>query len=64
MRSYPNFLPLSKREVEQIGKAMAPFKFDVVYGHYFDRVIAKDAKDVLEKSVARYIAAIDGTRGY
>jgi len=64
MRSYPNFLPLSKREVEHIGKAMAPYKFDVVYGHYFDRVIAKDAKGVLEKSVARYIAAIEGTRGY
>jgi len=64
MRSYPNFLPLSKREVEHIGKAMAPFKFDVVYGHYFDRVIAKDAKGVLEKSVARYVAAIEGTRGY
>ena len=64
MRSYPNFLPLSKREVEHIGKAMAPFKFDVVYGHYFDRVIEKDAKQVLEKSVARYIAAIEGTRGY
>jgi hypothetical protein len=43
---------------------MAPFKFDVVYGHYFDRVIAKDAKVVLEKSVARYVAAIEGTRGY
>jgi len=64
MRSYPNFLPLSKREVEHIGKAMAPFKFEIVYGHYFDRVIAKDAKGVLEKSVVRYVAAIEGTRGY
>jgi hypothetical protein len=43
---------------------MAPFKFDIVYGHYFDRVIAKDAKGVLEKSVVRYVAAIEGTRGY
>jgi metallo-beta-lactamase superfamily protein len=64
MRSYPNFIPLSAREVEHIGKALAPFKFDIIYGHYFDRVIAKDAKQVLEKSVARYVAAINGTRGY
>jgi hypothetical protein len=64
MRSYPNFIPLSAREVEHIGKALAPFQFNIVYGHYFDRVIAKDAKLVLEKSVARYIAAINGTRGY
>jgi hypothetical protein len=64
MRSYPNFIPLSQKEVEHIGAAMAPFKFDVLYGHYFDRVIAKDAKQVLEKSIARYIAAVNGTRKY
>jgi hypothetical protein len=61
MRSYPNFIPLSAREVEHIGAAMAPFSFDVLYGHYFDRVIARDAKAVLEKSVARYLANINGT---
>jgi hypothetical protein len=63
MRSYPNFIPLSQSEVEHIGAAMAPFSFDVLYGHYFDRVIVKDAKQVLEKSIARYLAAIEGTRG-
>ena len=64
MRSYPNFIPLSAREVEHIGAAMAPFPFDVLYGHYFDRVIASGAKQVLEQSIARYIAALNGTRGY
>jgi len=64
MRSYPNFIPLSQKEIEHIGQAMAPFKFDALYGHYFDRVIAKDAKLVLEKSIARYLGAINGTRGY
>ena len=64
MRSYPNLIPLSKREVEAIGKALAPFAFETIYGHYFDRVIARDAKVVLAKSVARYIAAIEGRRGY
>jgi glyoxylase-like metal-dependent hydrolase (beta-lactamase superfamily II) len=61
MRSYPNFIPLPARDVEQIGKAMAPFSFDALYGHYFDRVIPKDAKQVLQKSVTRYLANIDGT---
>jgi glyoxylase-like metal-dependent hydrolase (beta-lactamase superfamily II) len=64
MRSYPNFIPLSRREVENIGRALAPYKFDTVYGHYFDRVIPSRAKDILEKSIARYVAAIEGTRGY
>jgi hypothetical protein len=63
MRSYPNMIPLSRREVEAIGRAMAPFAFERLYGHYFDRVISSVAKSVLEKSVARYIAAIEGTRG-
>jgi hypothetical protein len=64
MRSYPNLIPLSAKSVEHIGAALAPFSFDAIYGHYFDRVIAKDAKSVLEKSVARYVAAVNGTRGY
>jgi len=64
MRSYPNFIPLSRKEVERIGQAVEPFSFETIYGHYFDRVIAKDAKAVLEKSIARYIAAIEGTRAY
>jgi hypothetical protein len=61
MRSYPNFIPLSAREVEKIAAALAPFSFDTIYGHYFDRVIAADAKQVLQRSVARYLAAIAGT---
>jgi len=64
MRSYPNFIPLSARAVEHIGRALAPFAFETIYGHYFDRVIARDAKQVLEKSVARYMAAVNGMRGY
>ena len=64
MRSYPNLIPLSRHEVEGIGRAMAPFGFERIYGHYFDRVIAADAKAVMDKSVARYVGAVDGTRGY
>lgn len=63
MRSYPNFIPLSAREVRQIGDALKPYAFDTIYGHYFDRVI-HNGKEVLAKSVERYIAAIEGTRGY
>ena len=64
MRSYPNFIPLSAPEVEHIWQALEPFSFDTIYGHYFDRVIAKGAKSVLERSITRYTSAIGGTRGY
>jgi hypothetical protein len=60
MKSYPNFIPLSAREVEGIAAALAPFAFDTIYGHYFDRVIPAGGKAVLAASVARYLAAIDG----
>jgi len=46
------------------GAALKPFAFETIYGHYFDRVIAKDGKAVLEASVARYVAAVEGKRGY
>ena len=61
MRSYPNFIPLSAREVQKIAAALAPFSYDTIYGHFFDRVIARDAKKVMDASVARYLAAIAGT---
>jgi hypothetical protein len=64
MRSYPNFIPLSAREVRKIGDAVEPFAYDRIYGHYFDRIIGQDARQVMKASVERYIAAIEGRRGY
>jgi hypothetical protein len=60
MRSYPNLIPLSAEQVRRIGTAMAPFAFDAIYGHYFDRVIRADAKRALEASIERYVAAVGG----
>jgi glyoxylase-like metal-dependent hydrolase (beta-lactamase superfamily II) len=58
MRSYPNFIPLSATEVEGIAAALAPFEFEAIYGHYFDRVITTAAKQVLKDSMTRYLSAI------
>src|SRR3984893_10340441 len=60
MYSYPNLIPLSARQVTAIGSALDPFEFDVIYGHYFDRVIARDAKRILDISIKRYAAALGG----
>src|SRR5712671_4776179 len=62
MWSYPNFIPLPAPAVEGIAAALAPFRFDAIYGHYFDRVIPTGAKEVLKKSVDRYVAAISDKR--
>ena len=58
MYSYPNLIPLNAAQVTGIAAALAPFRFDRIYGHYFDRVIPTGAEQVLQASVARYIAAI------
>jgi hypothetical protein len=60
MRSYPNLIPLSAKQVTGIAAALEPFPFDTVYGHYFDRVIPTGGKQILEISLKRYVAAING----
>ena len=62
MRSYPNLIPLSRIEVERIDAALAPFAFEAIYGHFFDRVIPAQGKEVLQTSVARYVSAISRPR--
>ncbi len=44
-----------------IAAALAPFRFDRIYGHYFDRVIPTGGEQVLKTSVDRYIKAIGAT---
>src|SRR5262249_41287162 len=34
MRSYPNLIPLSAKQVTGIAVALEPFQFDTIYGHY------------------------------
>ena len=58
MRSYPNLLPLSAPAVARIARALEPFEFSTIYGPFFGRDVMVDGKDVLRRSVVRYLAAI------
>jgi hypothetical protein len=60
MRSYPNEIPLSAGHVRHIVAAVQPYRFDRIYGGWWDRVIDRDAKATIEKSAARYIRWIEG----
>jgi hypothetical protein len=60
MRSYPNLIPLSAKQVTGIAAALEPFAFDTIYGHFFDRVVASGGKRTLEISVKRYVDALNG----
>ena len=58
MHSYPNLIPLSAKQVTGVAAALEPFRFETIYGHYFDRVIPAGGKQVLTISVERYLKAI------
>jgi glyoxylase-like metal-dependent hydrolase (beta-lactamase superfamily II) len=58
MYSYPNYIPLNAAAVRRIADVLAPLAFDRIYGAWWDRNIAVDAKAAFDGSVRRYLAAI------
>jgi hypothetical protein len=61
MYSYPNLIPLNAKSVEAIASAVASLAFDRIYGAWWGRIIAADAKAAFDASVRRYLAAISDT---
>ncbi|TCJ12442.1 MBL fold metallo-hydrolase [Flaviaesturariibacter flavus] len=57
MYSYPNMIPLPKREIERILSAVAPFDYEEIYGA-FGLYIREDAKGAVRRSAARYVEAL------
>jgi hypothetical protein len=55
MRSYPNLIPLSEAEIRRIVSTVEPYRFDRVYGGWWDRVVDRDGKDAIERSAERYV---------
>jgi hypothetical protein len=54
MYSFPNYVPLPAAEVDRIVAAVQPYKFDRIYGAWWDRNVASDAKNALHRSAERY----------
>ncbi|MFZ2155755.1 MAG: MBL fold metallo-hydrolase [Bradyrhizobium sp.] len=61
MFSFPNYIPLNAKSVQGIARAIAPLAFDRIYGAWWGRNIAADAKAAFDASVRRYLAAISDT---
>jgi hypothetical protein len=55
MRSYPNLIPLPPATVRAMVAAIEPFAFDRIYGAWWDRVVATDARTALAGSADRYL---------
>lgn len=58
MYSYPNYIPLGARAVEQIVGKLEPYRFDRIYGAFPKRTVVMDAKQALRRSAERFIGAI------
>jgi hypothetical protein len=58
MYSYPNYIPLNAQAVRRIADIVEPLAFDRIYGAWWDRNIATDAKAAFNASVRRYLSAI------
>jgi glyoxylase-like metal-dependent hydrolase (beta-lactamase superfamily II) len=58
MFSYPNAIPLPAAAVQTIGEAVAPFRFERIYGAFWERVIRTNGSAVVAQSVQRYLRAI------
>ncbi len=58
MYSYPDLIPLPAAAVRRIVAAIEPYQFDRIYGAWWDRLVASDAKAAVVRSAERYIAAI------
>ncbi len=58
MYSFPNYIPLNAAAVRRVADVVAPLAFDRIYGAWWGRNIAGDAKVLFGASVERYLAAI------
>jgi len=58
--SYPNMMPLPAREVLRIGEVLAPWRFDRIYGAFLGKEVLRDAKQVVARSISRYVELLNG----
>lgn len=59
MYSYPNFIPLPASVVRRIAAVVEPFSFSRIYGAFWGKIVATDAKAAVQRSAERYINALD-----
>jgi hypothetical protein len=58
MYSYPNLIPLPVAEIERIRGVIEALAFDRLYGAWWDRIVAEDAKAKVLRSADRYAASL------
>lgn len=55
MYSYPNLIPERPSVVRRAAQLLEPYRFDALYGAWWDAVIPTEAHGVVRRSAARYL---------
>jgi hypothetical protein len=63
MRSYPNLIPLPATRVREIARRLAAWRFERIYGAWWDRVVDEQGAVAVQRSAQRYIAALEAAGG-
>lgn len=58
MWSYPNLVPVGRAALELVAARVEPYPFDRIYGGWWGRIVAHDAKAALQRSIERYLRQI------
>lgn len=58
MHSYPNYIPERPSVVRHALKAVEPYPFDIIYGGWWDRNVARDGQAALARSAERYLRQV------
>ena len=58
--SAPNRLPLPEHAVRRVVEAVRPYRFDRIYGGWWEPVLRAGAREILEESAGRYIEFLRG----
>jgi hypothetical protein len=60
MYSYPNLIPLPGSTVGEIAATLAAYRFERVYGAWWDAVVDRDGSAIVQRSAERYARALGG----
>jgi hypothetical protein len=60
MYSYPNLIPERPSVVRAAAEMLRPYRFDALYGAWWDAVIPTDAHDIVQRSAKRYLEYVSG----
>jgi glyoxylase-like metal-dependent hydrolase (beta-lactamase superfamily II) len=60
--SYPNMMPLAAVTVRRIAEALAPWRFERIYGAFPGRQVMADGARAAQRSAARYVELLEGSQ--